>query len=95
MRGTEITVVGPALVMVNASYFRAWGDGTFPLDLDRLGFIAPPGQSTIRLRFGRHRGWIVAAWVLSSALLVALLLFQKLDGRAGEVERSGDDDGVL
>ena len=95
VRGTEITVVGPALVMVNASYFRAWGDGTFPLDLDQLGFIAPPGQSTINLQFGRHRGWIVAAWVLSSALLVALLLFQKLDGRAGEVERSGDDDGVL
>jgi len=95
VRGTEITVVGPALVMVNASYFRAWGANTFPLDLDRLGFIAPAGQSTIKLQFGRHRGWVIAAWVLSSALIVALLLLQKLDRRAGEVERSGDDDRAL
>jgi hypothetical protein len=98
VRGNEITVIGPALVRVNASYFRAWDIGniqTFPLDLDRLGFIAPAGKSTITLRFGRHRGWVVAGWVLSSALLVALLLVQKLDRRAGEVERAGDDDGLL
>ena len=96
VRGTEITVTGPALVMVNASYFRAWtGIETFPVDLDRLGFIAPAGQSTIKLQFGRHRGWVIAAWVLSSAMLVALLLLQKLDRRSGEVERPGDDDRSL
>ena len=95
VRGTEITVVGPALVMVNASYFRAWGAHTFPLDLDRLGFIAPAGQSTVKLQFGQHRGWVIAAWVLSSALLAFLLLVQVFDGRAGEVERPGDDDRPL
>jgi len=94
----EIDVDGPALVLVDASYFRAWDAGgieTFPLDLDRLGLIAPAGASKIVLRFGRHRGWVIAAWVLSSALLVVLLLLQKLDGRAGEVQRPGDDDRSL
>ena len=96
VRGTEITVIGPALVMVNASYFHAWrGIDAFPVDLDRLGFIAPPGQTTVTLQFGRYRGWVIATWVLSSALLVALLLVQKFDRRAGEVERSGDDDRPL
>ncbi len=91
----EIDVTGPALVMVNASYFRAWGGNTFPLDLDRLGMVAPAGASKIVLRFGQHRGWVIAAWVLSSALLLVLLFLQKLDGRAGEVERPGDDDRPL
>src|SRR6185503_10466532 len=95
----EIDVEGPALVMVNASYFRAWGDNTLPLDLDRLGVLAPAGASKIVLRFGRHRGWVIAAWVMSYlALLLSafcLLTFQKLDRRAGEVERTGDDDRPL
>jgi hypothetical protein len=95
VRGNEITVIGPAMVLVNASYFRAWGRETFPVDLDRLGFIAPAGQTTIKLQFGQHRGWVIAAWVVSSALLLLLLLFEKLNRRAGEVERAGDDDRRL
>ena len=91
-----IDVTGPALVLVNASYFRAWDAGgveTFPLDLDRLGVVAPPGRSTIELRFGRHRTLIVAAWVLSNAvlLLAVFLLVQKRDGRTGEIERAADE----
>jgi hypothetical protein len=98
----EIDVAGPAIVLVNESYFRAWvvhiGDhriDTFPVDLDRLGIIAPAGTSKMVLRFGRHRTLVVAAWVISNALLLVLLLFQKLDRRAGEVERSGHDDRSL
>lgn len=98
----EIDVDGPALVLINASYFRAWDAGgfeTFPLDLDRLGVIAPAGASKIVLRFGRHRGWVITAWVISYLVLLlsafCLLTFQKLDRRAGEIERPGDDDRSL
>jgi len=103
----EVDVAGgPALLRVNASYFRAWvariGDreiATFPLDLDRLGVVVPAGTSTVVLRFGRHRGWIIAAWVISYLLLLpsafCLLPFQKLDRGAGEVERSADEDRPL
>ena len=82
---------GPALVLINESYFRAWGPETFPVDLDRLGIIARPGH--IRLQFGRLRGWIIAAWVVSNALLLlgAFLLVQKRDRLAGEVERPADE----
>jgi hypothetical protein len=98
----EIDVAGPALVLVNATYFRAWvaraGDRkleTFPIDLDRLGVIAPAGASKIVLTFGRRRTLVVAAWVLSNALLLVLLVLQKFDRRAGEVQRAGDDDRAL
>jgi hypothetical protein len=82
---------GPALVLINESYFRAWGSETFPLDLDRLGVIAPPGRT--RLQFGQWRTAVVAAWVLSNALLLlgAFLLVQKLDRRPREVERPADE----
>lgn len=82
---------GPALVLINESYFRAWGPEAFPVDLDRLGVLAQPG--TTRLRFGRHRTAIVAAWVLSNALLLlgAFLLVQKTDRLTGEVQRPADE----
>jgi len=97
---------GPALLRINASYFRAWvariGDReitAFPLDLDRLGVVVPAGTSTVVIRFGRHRGWIIAAWVISYLLLLpsalSLLFFKELDRGAGEVERPADEDRPL
>jgi hypothetical protein len=102
----DIDVVsrGPALLAVDQSFFRAWsariGDReleTTPINLDRLGVIVPSG-GTVTLRFGRHRTIVVVAWVLSSLLLVALLIamrVEELDGSAGEIERSGDDDRAV
>lgn len=97
----SVNVTGPAIVAVNRSYFRAWvarAGGreleTFPIDLDRLGIIIPAGEQEVTLTFGRYRGLVVAGWVLSSLLIVALLLALRvkvLDGRPGEVERAGDD----
>lgn len=101
----EIEATGPALVLVNASYFRAWSARigkqeieTFPLDLDRLGVVVPAGTSTVVLRFGRHRMLVIAAWVLSWAVLVSLALalrVKELDRGAGEVERAADEDRPL
>jgi hypothetical protein len=100
-----IDVTGPALLFVNQSYFRAWvarsGEReleTLPLDLDRLGVVVPAGEHHLTLRFGRRRTGVVAAWVASSLLIVALLLALRIEVRnrgAGEVERSGDDDALL
>ena len=61
MNGGAVT--GPALVLVNTSYFRAWQADvpTFPLDLDRLGALAPAGRSVISLPFGRHRTLVASA----------------------------------
>jgi hypothetical protein len=91
---------GPAVLFVNQSYFSAWDAGglpILPLDLDRLGVLVPAGSHTVVLRFGRHRTLTVAAWVLSSLLLLAVLLalrVEKRDGGAGEVERAADEDGA-
>jgi len=88
----EIEVAGgPSLILINQSYFRAWGAEAFPIDLDRLGVIAQPGRTI--LRFGQRRTLVVAAWVLSNALLLlgAFLLVQKRDRRAGQVERPADE----
>jgi hypothetical protein len=93
-----VTSPGQALLFVNQSYFTAWDAGglpTLPLDLDRLGVIVPAGTQTVTLRFGRHRTLVVAAWVISSALLLAALFalrIEKGDGRAGQVERAPDED---
>lgn len=96
---------GPALLRVNASYFRAWvarvGDreiAAFPLDLERIGVVVPAGTSTVVLRFGRHRTLVVAAWVLSWLVLVSLALalrIKEFDRGAGEVERPADEDRPL
>ena len=95
---------GPAMLMVDQSYFGAWsariGDrelATTPVNLDRLGVIVP-GTGTVTLRFGRHRTIVVVAWVLSLLLIVGLLVamrIEKLDGCAGEIERPGDDDRAV
>jgi len=100
----DVASSGPALIAVDQSYFRAWsarmGDRelrTAPVNLDRLGVLVP-SSGTVTLRFGRHRTAVVVAWVFSSLLVIALLFalrIEKLDGRAGEVERSGDDDRMI
>ena len=100
----DVASSGPALIAVDQSWFRAWsarmGDReleTAPVNLDRLGVLLP-GSGTVTLRFGRHRTAVVVAWVFSSLLVIALLLalrIEKLDRRAGEVERSGDDDRLI
>jgi len=76
-----IDAVGPALLMVNQSYFRSWvaraGEQTLrtmPVDLDRLGVIVPSGTQHIELRFGRRGTLTVAAWLLSSLALLAAAL---------------------
>lgn len=99
--GIEIGVEhGPAVVFVNQSYFSAWDAGglpILPLDLDRLGVLVPAGSHTVVLRFGRHRTLTVAAWAISSLLVLAVLLalrIEKRDGSAGEVERAADEDGA-
>ena len=99
--GIEIGVdtPGDALLLVNQSYFRAWDAGAqvriVPLDIDRLGVLVRGGTKTVTLRFGRHRTAVLAAWVISSALLLAALLalrIEKSDRGAGEVERTADED---
>jgi hypothetical protein len=97
----DVASSGPALLAVDQSFFRAWsarmGDReleTAPVNLDRLGVLVP-GSGTVTLRFGRHHTAVIVAWVFSSLLMIALLFalhIEKLDRRAGEVERSGDDD---
>ena len=97
----DVASTGPALIAADQSWFRAWsvrmGDReleTAPVNLDRLGVLVP-GGGTVTLRFGRLRTAVAVAWVFSSILVIALLFalrIEKLDRRAGEVERSGDDD---
>jgi len=95
----SVTTPGPALLLVNQSYFRAWTARSagrslsiLPLDIDRLGVIVPAGSHRIALRFGRHRTAVAAAWAGSSAVLLLALLIEVRDRRAGEVERTADDD---
>jgi len=96
----ELEVIGPALVLTDQTFFRSWSAGwlqTVPIDIDRLGIIVPAGRHEITLRFGRHRTAVVAAWLVSSLLLLAgafALRIEKLDGRAGEVERPADEDAA-
>lgn len=100
-----IDATGPALLMVNQSYFTAWvardGDQslrTTAVDLDRLGVIVPAGTHHIELRFGRRRTLTIAAWLLSSLALLAAaiaLRIEKLDRGTGEVERAADEDVAL
>jgi len=96
-----IDAIGPALLMINESYFNAWvADGlrTTPIDLDRLGVLVPAGQHHIELRFGRRRTVVIAAWLLSSLALLAAaiaLRIEVLDRGAGEVERAADEDRAV
>lgn len=105
--GQTITIdaIGPALLMVNQSYFASWvaraGEQelrTEPVDLDRLGVVVPAGQHHIELTFGRRRTLTIAAWLLSSLALLAAaiaLRIEVLDRRTGEVERAADEDRAL
>lgn len=100
----DVASSGPALIAVDQSCFRAWsarmGDReleTAPVNLDRLGVLVP-GSGTVTLRFGRHRTAVIVAWVFSSLLVIALLFALRIevfDRRAGQVERSGDDDRLM
>ncbi len=99
--GIEIGVDAPgdALLFVNQSYFTAWDTGgslrTVPLDIDRLGVIVRAGTKIVTLRFGRHRTAVLAAWVISSAFLLAALLALRIEERnrgTGEVEGPTDED---
>lgn len=92
-----VAAQGPALLLVNESYFRAWVaklDGaeleTLPVDIDRLGVVVPR-SGRIVLTFGRHRALIAATWVLSLLLLAGTALIEKRDRGAGEVERPADE----
>src|SRR5260221_9603980 len=89
------------LLFVNQSYFTAWDSGGLPivpLDIDRLGVLVPDGVQTVTLRFGRHRMLVVGAWVISSALLLAVMFalrIEKRDGGSGQVERPADEHGLI
>jgi len=100
-----VSTPSQALLFVNQSFFTAWvatSGGrelpTVPLDIDRLGVIVPAGNQMIVLRFGRHRGAVIAGWIVSSLLLLAAavaLRVEKLDRRAGEIERAADENRSL
>jgi hypothetical protein len=97
----EVVAAGPALVMVNQSYFAAWtatmrGEelATMPVNVDRLGVLVPR-SGLVELRFSRYRREILLAWLLSLLLVAALPLIEITKRRAREVERAGDEDGAL
>lgn len=101
----SVTTPAPALVLVNQSFFRAWSAraggrelATMPLDIDRLGIIVPAGSHVIALRFGRHRTAMVASWLVSLlAIAIGLIALrvEVVNRRAGEVERSADENRSL
>jgi hypothetical protein len=96
-----VTTTAPSLLLINQSFFRAWSataDGreltTVALNIDRLGVVVPAGSHGITLRFGRHRGAVVIAWIASTLLLLAgalALLIEVRDRRPREVERPADE----
>src|SRR4051794_12045645 len=78
----DVATSAPALLAVDQSYFRAWSARmanrdleTSPINLDRLGVIVP-ASGTITLTFGRHRGAVAAAWLISSLVMLGLLAFR-------------------
>ena len=97
----RVSTPGPAVLLVNQAYFRAWDAGgldTFALDLDRLGIMVPAGERTITLRFGRHRTAVAATWCISLLVLLAAALalrIEVLDRGTGEVERAADEDRLV
>jgi hypothetical protein len=77
----DVATSGPALLAVDQSYFRAWSATiagrqleTTAINLDRLGVIVPT-TGTVTLQFGRHHAAVVAAWLISSMLLLGLIAF--------------------
>lgn len=98
----DVETSGPALLLVNQTFFRGWLArseteqlSTMPLDIDRLGVAVPKGATRVTLRFGRHRLAVAAAWILSSVLLLIALAVEYLDRRASEVERPGDENSPV
>jgi hypothetical protein len=96
----EAVAGGPALLVVNQTYFRSWvvrsgmtALPTIPVDIDRLGVIVPPGRHRLVLRFGRFRGAVAAAWALSIAALALAAFIEIRNGLAGQVERPAHEDG--
>jgi hypothetical protein len=76
----DVSTSAPALLAVDQSYFRAWSATmagreieTTPINLDRLGVIVPT-SGTVTLAFGRRHTAIIAAWLISSLLLLALVV---------------------
>ncbi|HEX7155228.1 MAG TPA: hypothetical protein VF618_27410 [Thermoanaerobaculia bacterium] len=89
----DVEASGPVLLFVNQSYFKAWVARanaqeleTLPVDIDRLGVVVP-GTARVTLTFGRRRGLIVAAWVVSLLVMVAL-------GVSGRTDRTNRTDGT-
>ncbi len=101
----SVITPGPALLLVNQSFFRAWSAraddrelATLPLNIDRLGVIVPAGSHDVVLQFGRHRTAVVVAWIVSSMAIVVGLLalgIEITDRRSREVERTADEDRAL
>jgi hypothetical protein len=94
----DVEAAGPVLLFVNQTYFKAWvarADGrtlkTVPLDLDRMGVLVP-GSARITLTFGRYRAAVIAAWIVSSLLLLAVLAVEVRDRRTRQVERPADEE---
>lgn len=95
---------GPAVLLVNQSYFSAWRASmddepleTFPVNVDRLGVLVPR-SGTVDLAFGKRRLGVAVAWLASLLLLGVALVPQRveeLDRGAGEVERAADEDRSL
>src|SRR5205814_2913303 len=76
----DVATSGPALLAVDQSYFRAWSARmnnrdleTTPVNLDRLG-VNVPASGTVTLTFGRHHAAVIAAWAISSLLVLALVV---------------------
>lgn len=93
----DVETGGPALLLVNQSYFAAWVarlDGeelrTLPVNLDRLGVLVPK-SGRIVLTFGRRQTAVVVAWIVSALLMLALVVKER-DGGTGEVERAADEE---
>jgi hypothetical protein len=99
----EVSVesAGRALLIVNQTFFAAWKATspsgelvTIPVNVDRLGIIVPPGQTVVTLQFGRQRAAVAVAWAASSLALLFIAgayAVEKFNGRAGKVQRPGDD----
>jgi hypothetical protein len=79
----EVSSAAGATLIVNETFFSSWevrgvrnGSDTeqrltiFPANLDRLGVIVPPGEWSLRVRFGRRRHLVVASWLFSGLALL-------------------------
>ncbi len=98
----DVETAGPALLLVNQTYFGGWIArspteqlNTMPVDIDRLGIAVPKGATRVTIRFGRHRLAVAAAWIFSSALLLIALAVEYFDRRPRQIERAGDENSPV